>query len=412
VDVQWDAIIVNYNGGIFLDPCLRALMRVQPAPDRIIVVDNASTDDSINELTAWPQAELLQLSENTGYAGGANRGIRESTAPIVVVLNPDVELDADFGRALLRVFSSDLDLGAAGAKLRFPESGYVQHAGGNVAWPALTTSHFGERQADDGSYDAPRAVDYVTGAALVLRRTAFDEIDGFDESFFPAYWEDVDLCFRLRNAGWDVHYQPELTAIHHEGAGFERGNDYFLAWSRNRLRFAMKHLSHTEWWRSFVPAEIERLRGEVSAVESPEWLMRSGGASIEMLARTGLHDESVESVASSKPLLDSIRSIQELPELADPSPRPLTASDGVMRRVKRFLARFSGRLYAEEFYWQQRQFNESVVRAFEAQDRMNRELTVQLLFSLLLIGQHHREADSLSSTQPPGRQADNPLDSI
>jgi O-antigen biosynthesis protein len=386
---HWDAIIVNFNGELFLDACLRALTRVQIPPQRILVVDNASTDDSINELTAWPQAEIIRLTNNRGYAGGANRGMQVSDAPITVLLNPDVELDPDYGRNLVQVFSRDARVGAAGAKLRFPDTGLIQHAGGRVHWPSLTTSHLGEQQHDDGTYDSAKDSEYVTGAALAIRRAAFDAIGGFDEDYFPAYWEDVDLCFRLRKAGWQVRYYPELTAVHHEGAGQERGDDYFLAWTRNRLRFAMNHLSNEQWWRDFIPAEVERLRGELRAVDSQHWFLRSGGASIELLARTGSTTETTfEPVSRPQPLMGSISSIQELPGLADPAPRPLTPSDGVLRRLKRFLARFSGRLYAEEFYWQQRQFNESVVRAFEAQDRFNREAMVQLMFSMLLLGQH------------------------
>jgi O-antigen biosynthesis protein len=394
---QWDAIIVNFNGELFLDACLRAITRVQEPPQRIIVVDNASTDDSIRELTAWPQVEVVSLTDNRGYAGGANRGIQAGGAPIAVVLNPDVEIDADFGRNLFQVFSRDALVGAAGAKLRFPDSELIQHAGGRVHWPSLATSHLGERQPDDGGYDSAQDVDYVTGAALAIRREAFDAIGGFDEDYFPAYWEDVDFCFRLRKARWRVRYQPELTAVHHEGAGKERGDEYFQAWTRNRLRFAMNHLSNDQWWRDFVPAEIERLRGELSAADSQHWFVRSGGASIELLARTGSTTESsFEPVSRPQPLLESISSIQELPGLADPAPRPLTPYDGVVRRLKRFLAQFSGRLYAEDFYWQQRQFNESVVRAFQAQDRFNRESMAQLMFSMMLLGHHRAKRESTS----------------
>ena len=397
---QWDAIIINFNGGLFLDPCLRALTGTTHPPTRIIVVDNASSDDSINELAGWPQAEVISLPENLGYAGGANRGVETSEAPIVVLLNPDVELDADFGRNLINVFSRDDELGVAGAKLRYPESGLIQHAGGRINWPELTTAHYGENEPDHAQFDAPRDVDYVTGAAMAISRDAFEAVGGFDERFFPAYWEDVDFCARVRNAGWSVRYQPELTGVHYEGAGKERGDEYFMAWTRNRLRFAVTHLSASQWWQEFVPAEVERLRGEVSAIETPDWLVRSGGVSIEQLARLAgaIPDTYAAPVSQSEPLLSSIHAVRELPTLADPAPPPLGPSDGVIRRVKRFLGRFSGRLYAEELYWRQRQFNDSVVRAFRAQDRLNRELVVEIIFTMLLIGQQ-KKVDSSSTYQ-------------
>lgn len=399
VNGQWDAIIVNFNGSLFLDPCLRALDRQHRGPSRIIVVDNASDDDSLNELAAWPEAEVIQSGQNLGYAGGANRGVYSSESPIVVILNPDVELDAGFGQALLNTFDGDESLGAAGAKLRFPDSQLIQHAGGRIFWPELTTSHLGEGETDEGQFDTIRDVDYVTGAALAIRRDAFDVVDGFDERYFPAYWEDVDFCFRLRDAGWKVQYRPELTASHHEGSGAARGNAYFAAWTRNRLRFAVSHLSTAYWTQAFIPAEVDRLRGELSAVGTPEWFVRSGGASIEELARYGAPTATgrpFDQVSRSQPLLDAIASVKSLPGLADPAPPPLQPSDGVMRRIKRFMARFSGRIYAEELYWQQRQFNESIVRAFEAQDRLNRELVAELLFSMLLLA--HRGSIDMSST--------------
>ncbi len=396
---QWDAIIVNYNGELFLDPCLRALTRMPVGPDRIIVVDNASTDESINELAGWPQADVIEAGRNLGYAGGANLGVGSSEAQIVVVMNPDVELDHDFGRSLQQLFQQDESLGCAGAKLVFPHSGLIQHAGGHVRWPELTTYHHGEQEVPGPQHAESENVDYVTGAALAIRRTAFDSMGGFDESYYPAYWEDVDLCYRMRESGWAVRYEPSLSGVHHEGGGQQRGDDYFRAWTRNRLRFAQRHLSRQQWWQEFIPAEISRLRGELSAIDSDAWLIRSGAATIDEFARRGGVPESPsEPVSRSEPLLDAITRIQELAPIADPAPPPLTPSDGVGRRVKRFLSRFSGRAYAEELYWQQRQFNESVVRAFEAQDRLNRELVAQLLYSLTVIGSHHY-IDSQSTYQ-------------
>jgi O-antigen biosynthesis protein len=397
---SWDAIIINFNGELFLDPCLRAITRGQNPPNRILLVDNASSDESLKELHAWPDVEVVALQENRGYAGGANAGAELSESDVLVFLNPDVELDPSFGRELIRVFSSDSCLGAAGGKLLFPESSLIQHAGGVVHRPELTTSHRGERQEDTGQFDSPADVDYLTGAALAVRREAFTAVDGFDESYFPAYWEDVDLCFRLREAGWGVQYRPELLGIHHEGSGLEREASYFEMWTRNRLRFAQRHLEQDEWWRQFVPAEIERLRGEISAIESDDWYSRSGALTIERAARSDLASDvtAMPSAVRADRLVNSISAIRELGPLADPSPPPPGPADGVTRRLKRFLSRFSGRIYVEELYWQQRQFNEAVVRAIEAQDRLNRELVADLLLTLLIITDR-RQVDSQSTYQ-------------
>ncbi len=382
----WDAIIVNYNGALFLDACLKALTNTRTAPDRIIVVDNASEDESLKELAAWPQAELVASHTNLGYSGGANLGIQSSDADLVLVLNPDVEVDPDFGANLLSVFDASPQLGIAGAVLRFPDSGLIQHAGGIVHWPGLTTSHVGERGGPSPESAGPAEADYVTGAAISIRRETWRGIDGFDEAFFPAYWEDVDFCWRARAAGWNVIVHPELSGVHHEGAGETRGAEYYAHWSRNRLRFASRHMSPDDWWGEFVPAEIERLRGELTAADDHGWYTRSGGEAIEIAARMGIeHSRAGGPVARPQTLIDAIEAIRDLPEAADPRPGPQSPSDGVTKRIKRFLSRFSGRLYAEDLYWHQRQFNERLVRAFEAQDRLNREAVVQLLFTLLLV---------------------------
>ncbi|MEX2426037.1 MAG: hypothetical protein WD401_04655 [Thermomicrobiaceae bacterium] len=163
----------------------------------------------------------------------------------------------------------------------------------------------------------------------------------------------------------------------------------------------MIHLSTEQWWREFVPAEVERLRGEVSAIGQHDWVVHSGLASIEQLARAGYLASSNElPVARPEPLLDSINGLKELHQFADPRPPAIQPSDGVVKRLKRFLSRFSGRLYAEELYWQQRQFNDAVVRAFEAQDRLNREHAVQQMFALILIGEVR--SGSASSTAEKG----------
>lgn len=151
---RWAAVIVNYNGSIFLDPCLRALFACDHPPTEVVVVDNASTDDSLQELTAWPQVDVRQSPVNLGFGGGANLGIRSTEAPLVVVLNPDVEVDPDFGTALERVFAATPRLGAAGAKLRYPGKKTIQHAGGVVEQPLLTTYHRGYGEPDQGEWDA------------------------------------------------------------------------------------------------------------------------------------------------------------------------------------------------------------------------------------------------------------------
>jgi hypothetical protein len=208
---------------------------------------------------------------------------------------------------------------------------------------------------------------------MALRRSAFVQVQGFDDYFWPAYYEDVDLCLRLRQRGWQVRYQPELTATHIESVTLGQSLDYFRYFHRNRLRFALKHLSDEGWWSRFIPAEIERLRGELSAVKDAEWPTASGGSAIEELARISAWPASPDpSLLDGQPLAALIGSLAEVRARREVVPPPeAPGGSGWRARLER---RLLGR---------QQVFNDAVTRALEAQDRVNRELTAQLLLVLL-----------------------------
>lgn len=369
---RWAAVVVSFNSGAFLDSCLRALYLNRRPPDEVVVVDNASTDDSLRELAAWPQVVVEQSPTNLGFAGGANRGIAATEAPFVLVLNPDVEVDANFGERLLNLFTASPRLGATGAKLRYPDSELLQHAGGVLHWPLLTTAHRGYQEPDDQQWSEPADVDFVTGGAMALRRAAVDEAHGFDERFWPAYYEDVDLCLRLRQAGWQVRYQPELTAIHVEGTTLGQSLDYYRSFHRNRLRFALKSLTAEDWWSRFIPAEIGRLRGELSAVSNDDWPVSSGAAAIEELARVSSPAYGGDVLFDGQPVMAMIQSLVDVRSRREVVPAPeVQGGTGIRASLMRHL------------FGRQQVFNDAVVRALDAQDRVNRELTAQLLLALL-----------------------------
>jgi GT2 family glycosyltransferase len=372
----WAAVVINHNSSAFLDSCLRALVANRLPPAEVMVVDNASTDDSMRELAAWPQVVVEQSTTNLGFAGGADRGIALTEAPIVLVLNPDVELDPDFGEHLIHLFDASPRLGVAGAKLRYPDSDLLQHAGGILHWPLLTTIHRGYREKDEPKWNEPADVDYVTGGAMVLRRTAINQIGGFDERFWPVYFEDVDICLRLRDAGWQVRYQPELTAVHVESVTLGQSLEYYRLFHRNRLRLALKRLSRDVWWSKFVPAEIQRLRGELSAVSNADWPLTSGASAIEEMSRTGILPRRSDDVLfNGEPLAAMIAAMDEIRERREvvlPAEEPGGSGlrAGIVRRL----------------FGRQQAFNDAVVRALEAQDRVNRELSAQVLLTLLDFG--------------------------
>lgn len=373
---EWTAVIVNYNGGLYLPACLEALRKQQFRPARILVVDNASSDDSQRELLAYPEAELIALPENRGYAGGANAGLDATDTDLAVILNADVECDPGFGAAMVRAFADDPSLGAAGALLLYPDGATVQHAGGVVSQPSLFTDHLGRGEPVSAAWEVEREIDFATGAALGLRVSAVRDIGGFDEQFMPAYYEDVDLCWVLRAAGWKVRLVPEMRGIHHEGVTLQHSERYHRYLQRNRLRFALKHLSAEAWQRTFVPAEYRRLRYELEH----GWSASSGVAGIEQLLRSWdpVEDWTMEPTLSDDPAAVGASEMEALH-------RHRTMDLGKRGLLKRLAFALVPGARAEALAREQRAFNDAVTRALEASNRSSRRQTADLLLLGLML---------------------------
>lgn len=388
-DSGWTAVIVNYNGAPFLDSCILALQRCTLPPAEIIVVDNASQDDSLLELHGFPEVHTIAEHQNHGFAGGANIGLAETETGYALILNPDVQVDPNFGAALVHAFAGNPRLGAAGALLLYPDEETVQHAGGILERPVMTTRHAGYRSRLTELELQEQDVDFVTGAALGLRLAAVREVGGFDEALTPVYYEDVDLCVRLRSAGWQVRFNPYLRAIHHEGVTLGRSESYYRHFHRNRLRFALKHLSGDEWRAEFVPAEIARLRGDFQALEDAAWPEISGAAAVDRLLREGDANEALwemESLLSPSSLTALPAAVRDARERAAVPTAPLQSRIPLVGRLRNAINDLGPRWYIDTALAEQRRFNESVVEALEAQDRVNREQTATtLLFALLAL---------------------------
>jgi GT2 family glycosyltransferase len=379
----WTAIVVNYNGATYLGPCLLALQHTFPPPSATIVIDNASTDDSLIELHAFPRVEALVQRQNLGFAAGANVGLSATVTDYAVILNPDVEVAPDFGAALLAAFDRHPRLAAAGSLLTHPGLDRIQHAGGVLERPLMTTRHRGYGESDFTPYLADADVDFVTGGALGLRLAALAEIGGFDERFSPVYYEDVDLCVRLRSSGWRVMLIPALRAEHHEGVTLKREPAYFRHLHRNRLRFAMKHLSRAEWSYQFVPAELDRLRRDLAHLSHASDFEVSGATAVEAILR-GLDGPENWGSASSLPLwpapsadIDIARTHIDVSGTSSHSRFPLV---GWLRNK---INNLGPRWYVDPAFAQQREFNAAVVRALDTHDSLHREQTAALLLVAL-----------------------------
>jgi GT2 family glycosyltransferase len=218
------AVVINYGGAADLPACLGSLRGQTRPPREIVVVDNRSPDDSVTLLRArFPDVRLVPLDRNLGYAGGANVGIRETSAPYVLLLNPDVVLEPDFLAALIDCAERRTDAGSFTGKLLRPPGPTgprIIDSTGHVLFRSRWIANRGEGEADTGRYDEPGEVFGVSGAAPLYRRAMLDDVrvDGevFAESFF-VYLEDVDLDWRARLLGWKALYVPTAVARHERG---------------------------------------------------------------------------------------------------------------------------------------------------------------------------------------------------
>ena len=216
----------------------------------IVVADNASSDGSEEALTAkHPNTQFIQTGANLGYGGAANRGAQMVDTEFLLVCNPDTLFDAKAPARLVEALMDQASAGAAGPRVDTP-SGDVYPSARTFPSVADSIGHgflglvwrnnpWSRRYLmTDRPLDRVQPVDWISGSCMMLRRSAFDAIQGFDESFFM-YAEDVDLCRRRREAGWSTLYAPAARVVHVQGVSSSR-HPYrmIVAHHRSLFRFA------------------------------------------------------------------------------------------------------------------------------------------------------------------------------
>jgi O-antigen biosynthesis protein len=198
--------------------CLRSLAEFPPARARCeyVLVDDASPSGVAAAFASVRGLTVLRNGENLGFLRTCNRAARLSAADYLVLLNNDTLVTAGWLDELVALAERDPRVGVAGAKLIYP-NGTLQEAGGLI-WRDASGWNYGRgERPDDPAYEYVRDADYCSGAALLVRRSLWNRLGGFDERYAPAYCEDSDLCFAARRAGYRVVYQPRSVVIHLEG---------------------------------------------------------------------------------------------------------------------------------------------------------------------------------------------------
>lgn len=242
-----DVVVVAYNSSATLRDCV---VELAEAPElHLVVVDNASSDDSASTVRDL-DVHVIEAGGNGGFASGCNLGAAAGTSPYVLFLNPDARIDRESIQALART-ASGADIGASAPRIvsssgeleysqrRFPRvvSTYAQglflhRVFRHAAWTD-------EVVRDDAFYAHPQSPDWVSGACLLVKRSVFEQVGGWDEDFFM-YSEDTDLCRRVRSAGYDIRFDPSATAAHIGGQSSPRARLLPLL-ATSRARYATKH---------------------------------------------------------------------------------------------------------------------------------------------------------------------------
>jgi GT2 family glycosyltransferase len=240
-------IIVNWNGARFLATCLAALESQDYRPLEILIVDNGSTDGSVEYLRSQPAIRLIENDTNVGFARANNQAIAQAKGEYLLLLNADATLRSDYVRRLVQDLQRDPKLGSATGKLLRPsnDGGRTVDSAGHVLYRNLWSANRGEGEPDGPPYDQAEEVFGVCAAAAIYRRKMLDEVavDGevFDGDFF-AYLEDADLDWRARLHGWRSWYDPQAIAIHQRsGSGLWYSTRIQRHILKNRLLMMIKN---------------------------------------------------------------------------------------------------------------------------------------------------------------------------
>jgi GT2 family glycosyltransferase len=212
------SIIMPVHGQwVWTKRCLEALLRTEvPELAEVIVVNDASPDDTLSRLHNFPWVKVLDLPQNLGFTLASNRGVSQATGEFILFLNNDTEPLPGFLHALVDAMDADPTIGLVGSRLIYSD-GVLQEAGG-IIWSDGSGRNFGRGQSGDlSAAQMQRDVDYCSGASILVRTSTMQELGGFDPRYAPAYYEDADLAFTLRKRGQRVICEPKSVVVHHEG---------------------------------------------------------------------------------------------------------------------------------------------------------------------------------------------------
>lgn len=258
-DTSLDIVLVTWNSARTMERCLMALQKHRSKNTSLIVVDNASQDSTVELIKSQTggKATVIAHAVNRGFAAACNAGARAGCSPFILFLNPDCEIQAGSVEALLALLETNANIAVVGGKLigydGLPQRGFavrslprpidfwLEALGINQVFPHNPWNQRYRLSRFDFEHDA--AVEQPAGACFMIRRSVFEELSGFDERFHPAWFEDVDLCQRLRSANRSLYFCAQAKVVHgggssiHAMAAGQAAELFFV----NMVRYSRKH---------------------------------------------------------------------------------------------------------------------------------------------------------------------------
>ena len=242
-------VILNYNGQKFLEQFLPNVIQYSSADAEIIVADNCSTDTSIEFLkNHFPNIRVIQLETNNGYAGGYNESLKHIESEFYVLLNSDIEVTEHWLKPLIHCLKSNEKVAACQPKIKsYHQRDSFEYAGASggfldvYAYPFCRGRMFAEAEKDEGQYDDEQNIFWASGAALCIKADVFHHLGGFDDLHF-AHQEEIDLCWRLQRAGFEIKVVPSSVIYHVGGGTLDYGSPFktYLNF-RNSLMMILKN---------------------------------------------------------------------------------------------------------------------------------------------------------------------------
>jgi len=381
-------IVVAYGHAAHLPATLDALHQLDyPVNARTIIVVENGDGSSAAVARRYEGVVVMEPGRNLGFAGGCNAATAATDAAIIILVNPDLQPEPAFARQLVAALA-DPEVGVVGAKLVYPDGHTLQHAGGYLIPPLMLGQHYGYGETDHGQYNTPRDVEFVTGAALALRRITWEALGGLDPTFFPAYYEEVDLCIRARNHGLAVRYEPRAVAVHHEAVGIDRRSlAYHRLFHRNRLRLLFKHYNNEWLFQTWLPAELTHLRTTADDAEIEGLIDAYLHWQTTFLLGTEPEAQAIVSEPSpqSQQAGELGWTLQQLTAKRPIAPIPFRSRWPLVARLRTWWNRVATEDYLRPLIQQQNDFNASVVELAQALIRQRRTTDAAVLCQGMLL---------------------------